>query len=266
MGTKMSQSNTAKTLIFSVALNGYQWVYAKCLKSHEQYARKIGADYRAITTPFFSWAGVECCWLKLFLARQAMSAGYSAVVFLDADTQVQISAPSIFDEVKNAKHIYMARGYSGQVNSGVMLLRNHPKTRWFLTSVISTIRTGIAKRSNVGWGENGNVIEVLKHSDCFSLLDDAWNKTAELGEADYIRHYNHGPMRSFVLTHGWHKLVSRLSDYWYKLNMLVQRQNKSTLIKKFVEKDLARIQKRYPMFGQLNSNLPEIKPRIRATN
>lgn len=266
MGRKMSTSKTGKTLIFSVALNGYQWVYAKCLTSHKQYADRIGADYKAITTPFFSWSGVECCWLKLFLAKQAMSTGYRAVVFLDADTQVQMAAPNIFEEMKASNHIYMARGYSGQVNSGVMLLRNHPKTQLFLTSVIGTIRSDLAKRSNVGWGENGNVIEVLKHSDCFSQLDNAWNKTAELGEADYIRHYNHGPMRSFVLTHGWHKLVSRLSDYWYRFNMLVQRQNKSTLIKKFVEKDLVRIQQRYPIFGQLNSDSPVIKTPIRATN
>ena len=59
-------------LIFSIALNGYQWLYRKNLANHAAYAKSIGANYLKVTRPLISRLGVECCWLKLCLLKEAL--------------------------------------------------------------------------------------------------------------------------------------------------------------------------------------------------
>lgn len=202
---------TNKTLIFSIALNGYQWMYQRELKSHEQYAQKYSYVYQAITHPFVSMLGVECCWLKLTLMREALLSGYDTVLFLDADTMVNSNCPALTKIFKERKYVYMAKGYSNRFNSGVLIARNDTKTIEWLTSVINARFNKVQKENDVGWGENGHVIEFSKGVPFIVELDQKWNNTFNNSLKDYIRHQNCGPMRTGYFNNLFHKVIFFLS-------------------------------------------------------
>ncbi len=200
-----------KTLILSIALNGYQWMYRRELQSHLQYAKKYRYVHQAVTRPYVSALGVECCWLKLTLMRTALLSGYDTVLFLDADTMVNPNCPAVTDVFETGKFIYMAKGYSERFNSGVLIARNNTQTIEWLTNVIDARCNKVEKENDVGWGENGHVIELSKGVPFIVELDKKWNNTADYHLIDYIRHRNCGPLRTSTLNNYFHKVVFYLS-------------------------------------------------------
>ena len=200
-----------KTLILSIALNGYQWMYQRELKSHLNYARRYGYVHQAVTRPFVSALGVECCWLKLTLMRAALLSGYENVLFLDADTMVNQNCPGLTEVFQEEKYVYMAKGDSNRFNSGVLLARNNVKTITWLTRVIDARFDKVQIENDVGWGENGHVIEFSKGVPFIVELEQKWNNTSDYQLKDYIRHRNCGPMRTGFLNNFFHKIVFFLS-------------------------------------------------------
>jgi hypothetical protein len=200
-----------KTLILSIALNGYQWMYKKELQSHQQYAKKYDYVHQAVTRPFISALGVECCWLKLTLMRRALLSGYDNVLFLDADTMVHRNCPGLTKVFQEEKYVYMAKGYSNRFNSGVLIARNNAKTIDWLTRVIDARFNKVQKENDVGWGENGHVIEFSKGVPFIVELEKKWNNTFDNHLKDYIRHRNCGPMRTGYFNNLFHKVVFCLS-------------------------------------------------------
>jgi hypothetical protein len=216
--TSGSVMKNKSTLIFSIALNGYQWLYHKELDSHHQYANKQGYDYQAVTRPYFSKLGVECCWLKLTLMQQAFNAGYEVVVFLDADAFVQASCPPIETVFKPHKYFFMAKGYTERFNSGVLIAKNESKVREWLNLLINHRNHQVTEQSNVGWGENGHIIEFSQNCSFIQELNNKWNNTFDSKLDDYIRHENFGPLRTNFLYNLIHKLISRTSRLLQKIN------------------------------------------------
>lgn len=202
---------TNKTLILSIALNGYQWMYKKELTSHKKYATKHGYNYQAVTRPYVTELGVECCWLKLTLMQDALLSGYDNVLFLDADTLVSANCPALSTIFEEGKYIYMAKGYSGRFNSGVILAKNNRKTLNWLRQVIASQGQPVRIENDVGWGENGHVIEFSKDVPFISELDKKWNNTFDYALNDYIRHSNCGPMRTSFIVKAFHRLVFFIS-------------------------------------------------------
>jgi len=202
---------TSKTLVLSIALNGYQWMYSKELGTHKKYAQKQGYSHQAVTRPYISALGVECCWLKLTLMRTALLSGYDTVIFLDADTVVNADCPPLSSVLENKKHIYMAKGYSKRFNSGVLIAKNNKHTISWISRVIDSRFRTVQKRNDVGWGENGHIIELSKGVTFIKELDQKWNNTFDHHLDDYIRHSNCGPMRTDLLHNFFHKAVFCLS-------------------------------------------------------
>jgi hypothetical protein len=202
---------TNKTLVLSIALNGYQWMYRKELGTHKIYAKKHGYNHQAVTRPYVSALGVECCWLKLTLMRRALLSGYDTVMFLDADTVVNANCPALSSVMENDKHIYMAKGYSKRFNSGVLIAQNNAHALSWICRVIDSRFSTVQKENDVGWGENGHVIELSKGVSFIKELDQKWNNTYDHHLDDYIRHSNCGPMRTGLLHNFFHKAVFCLS-------------------------------------------------------
>jgi hypothetical protein len=200
-----------KTLILSIALNGYQWMYRTELQSHLQYANKYGYVHQAVTKPYVSALGVECCWLKLTLMRTALLSGYDTVLFLDADTMVNAHCPAVTQVFEADKYIYMAKGYSVRFYSGVLIERNNPQTVNWVSKVINARFCEVKSENDVGWGENGHVIELSKGVPFIVELDKKWNNTADNQLKDYIRHRNCGPLRTGFINNFFHKIVFYLS-------------------------------------------------------
>jgi hypothetical protein len=201
----------SKTLVLSIALNGYQWMYKNELGTHKKYAEKQGYKHQAVTRPFVSALGVECCWLKLTLMKTALLSGYETVIFLDADTVVKANCPALSTIILDEKYIYMAKGYSNRFNSGVLIAKNNERTIAWLSRVIDSRFCTVKKENDVGWGENGHVIELSKGISFIQELDQKWNNTYNYQLDDYIRHSNFGPMRTGFINNFFHKAVFCLS-------------------------------------------------------
>ena len=67
-------------IVFSVALNGYQWRYKSLLASQRNYAKRKGYQYVAVTQPALSLLGEEVAWLKIKLIIKAMESGYEWIM------------------------------------------------------------------------------------------------------------------------------------------------------------------------------------------
>jgi hypothetical protein len=198
-------------LVFSIALNGYQWLYKSCLASHKRYALRYGYRYAVVTHPSITSAGVECCWLKLTLLRSALNAGYDSVMFIDADACVKFQAPAISSVLEKDKYLYLVKGYSGRFNSGVLLIKNHVKAREWIEQVLSRRHLTVEAKNDVCWGENGHIIQQTKDCLFVCTLDRRWNNTSDPNLEDYIRHYNHGPLRRSYTLNIIHKILSRIT-------------------------------------------------------
>jgi hypothetical protein len=197
------------TLILSIALNGYQWIYRDCIDSHRAYANRNKYDYLVITRPFFTSLGVECCWLKLTLMLEALNAGYETVLFVDADAHIKVTAHKLETLLQANKYLYLAKSYSGRFNSGVILVNNHFKVRQWLKGVISARHVTVSPEHDVGWGENGHIIQHTENCEFVSTLNRRWNNTYDMHLVDHIRHFSFGPMRQNFYLNLSHKVLAR---------------------------------------------------------
>ncbi|WP_440873958.1 hypothetical protein [Thalassotalea sp. PLHSN55] len=236
------------TLVFSIALNGYQWLYRKQLNSHKRFAQKYGYQYICVSRPFVSTLGVECCWLKLTLMREAFRAGYNNVMFLDADAFVQKSCPAISEVFSHNKYLYMAKGYSKRFNSGVIIAQNHPKTSQWLSTIINSRFNNIKAENSVGWGENGHIIEHSKNCDFISELNHKWNNTFDEQLNDFIRHQNYGPLRTSALDNFIHKVIFSLSARALSVIKVFRSHDKHTDL---LDQETKKILTIYPAFSQI---------------
>lgn len=237
-----------KTLIFSIALNGYQWMYSKELASHKQYAKRNSYDYQAVTRPYFSALGVECCWLKLTLMRAALSAGYQNVMFIDADATVKECCPPLDTLFSKETFIYMAKGYSQRFNSGVLIAQKNPQVIDWLTQVINSRMQPVLDENRVGWGENGHIIELSKGINFIGEIDKKWNNTDDPHLSDFIQHKNCGPLRTSVIENFLHRLIFSLSYRVLTLINAISFLQKRIVPLNILEKETHKITLMYPRF------------------
>lgn len=187
--------NISKTLVFTVAINGYQWLYRDNLNTQKAYADKCGYDYLAVTQPTTSALGMECAWLKLALILSAFTRGYDSVLYVDADAKIADKTPDLGILLEPEKFLYMAKGYSGRVNSGVIFtLKNQDVINCF-SKMIENCELPVPPEDDVGWGENGHVIHYTKNQAFLKIIDSHWNNNHQLDMDDFIRHFSCGPLR-----------------------------------------------------------------------
>lgn len=186
---------TDSILVFTVATNGYSWLYKRNIKTHKNYADNNNYVYAAVDRPKLCTLGIETAWLKMTLIRDALEAGYEWILFLDADTEIRIDAPPITSLEQPEKSIYVANGYSGRINSGVLIIKNTSVSKKFINNVLEIMEMPIPREDSVGWGENGHIIHLAKNETCIHLISNQWNNNSDIKLKDYIRHYSAGPMR-----------------------------------------------------------------------
>lgn len=192
----MNTPVASKTLVFTVALNGYHWRYGELIDSQRSYAKRCGYHYVCVSRPLINALGLETAWLKLSLALAALESGYDYVFYVDADARIQEHAPPLTNLIKADKHVYAARGYSGRINSGVLLFTNTAPAREKLSQILGNINRELPVEDDVGWGENGHMIHYLSNWVGFQELPPAWNNNHTADLPDFIRHYSAGPLRA----------------------------------------------------------------------
>jgi hypothetical protein len=176
--------------------------------------------------------GVECCWLKLTVLLEALKAGYKTVLFVDADAYIKTSAHQLESLLRPNKYLYLAKSYSGRFNSGVILVKNHYKIQQWLADVISARHLSVLPEHDVGWGENGHIIEYTQNCQFVCTLNRRWNNTYDINLSDYIRHFSFGPLRQNFFLNFTHKLLRRstriltiLQEYAQTLHLLNDHQD-----------------------------------------
>jgi hypothetical protein len=212
-------------LIFSIALNGYQYLYKNCIDSHRRYAKKHGYCYQVVSRPLVTELGAECCWLKLTLTLTALNAGYHKVLFVDADAQIDEDAPAIETIIQPKKYVYLAKSYSGRFNSGVMFMLNHEETTAWLKTILSERMTPVMSADSVGWGENGHIIKYSKNCTFVETIDRRWNNTYDPELNDYIRHFCFGPLRKNLILSLCHRSISRMTRLITKCKCIAIKYN-----------------------------------------
>ena len=238
-------------LVFSIALNGYQWLYKDCIASHKRYAHRHGYTYQVVTRPYATSIGVECCWLKLTLMIEALDNGYDSVLFVDADAYIQTHAPKLSSVLLPDKYVYMAKSYSSRFNSGVILINNHSKARRLLKTIITARHQPILAENDVGWGENGHIIEYTKHCQFVSTLNRSWNNTYDPELNDYIRHFSFGPLRTNLWLNLSHKALARLTRLFSKFQALTEMTSQSYPPQDKLTKLTALVLRHYSEFGRV---------------
>lgn len=247
----------SRTLVFTLALNGYQWRYRQLIQTHKCYAKKHGYEYVAVSMPRFSTLGLEVAWLKIKLIQHALQSGYDWVVFLDADTRVRADSPAIPSLNQSGKVLYMGEGFSGRINSGVIIIKNSVLAKNFFTTVMSSAMDPIPKEDDVGWGENGHIIHHAKDCHFIARLDKRWNNNEDATLNDYIRHYSRGPLHCEFKASTFERLASNI--YHYSLALLKRLKpdnyikNQSLSLQKYnfnerLDVILKKVQQHYPQF------------------
>lgn len=185
-----------KVIVFSLAMNGYQYLYRKNFETHRAYCKKNGYEYRLYNKPVISCSGKECAWFKLYLMLKIFQEDVDWVVFLDADTEVRTLAPAVETLSQENKSFYVANGYSERINSGVMIVKKDKKVSELMAKCLDSINMPLPVEDDVGWGENGHIIHFFKNQPCVQLIDQRWNNNVDPNLDDYIRHYSAGPLRA----------------------------------------------------------------------
>lgn len=216
---------THSTLVFSIALNGYQHLYSKNLLNQQSYALNQGYSYVAVTKPALTLMAMECAWLKLSLMLQALRAGYDTVVYIDADADIDPWAPPVESLFERHKLVYLAHGFSGRFNSGVIIVRRHRKVKEWLENILNHCQDKVPEEDNVGWGENGHIIHFAKRESFVQAISVKWNNNQNPNLPDYIRHYSEGPMRR----HYHAKLLSRVIFFGYRVVLALLKRLRLTL-------------------------------------
>lgn len=184
-----------RPLVMSLTLNEYETVFGRMMQSHHRYAERWDADYQVIGANEWTDLGRECTWIKIVLILAALEDGRPWVVFVDNDTVIRRWCPDFRSVARPGRHIYMARGFSGRFNSGVMIVRNHPAATAFFRDVLEKMRHDLPQEDDVGWGENGAVIHVARRYPEVAEISQRWNNNRRFWMFDHIRHYSAGPLR-----------------------------------------------------------------------
>ncbi len=203
-----------KVLVFSVALEGFSHIFADCIRSQREYCHRCDFKYAVVNRAPQRLCRDEAGWLKVPLIRAALAANYEWVAFLDADCEIRPQTPCFPDYLKSlpeSKSVFMAPGFSGRINSGVIFARNNPPARTFFDTLMANADCEVpAPEDRVGWGENGHFIFYGKNNPAVYLLEhDLWNNNSHLDGQSYIQHYVRGPMREWYMAHHNSKKTSK---------------------------------------------------------
>lgn len=184
-----------RKVVFSIALNGYGFGYRSCLKSHREYAHRIGAEHVVVSKPNVDDPSYSA-WLKVSLLRTTLQDGYDWVAYIDADCMVSVTAPDFSEHFDGEEgSVFMGKGWSGRINSGVIFARRNEESVRFFQEVIDSAENPVPDedRKDLKF-ENGNIIYIARVRGGVTIMGQEWNNISDPALPDNIRHYT-GKMR-----------------------------------------------------------------------
>lgn len=219
--------NKEKILVFSIALEGYSQLFKNCISSQRKYCEKFNLDYVVVNKSPRKLLPMEAAWLKLFLLRSALLTNkYNWIAFIDADCEIRDFSPLFINDLKkydDIKSIFMAHGFSGRINSGVILVKNTPEALLYLNNVINHGDSPVPIEDEALY-ENGHMIHFGKTNPAVQILESVkWNNNQTIDEKSFIQHYSGGILREQYLKEhpfrkSFYKIKKRLKRYYYKFS------------------------------------------------
>ena len=174
-----------RILLLSVAVNGYALVFKDNLSSHARYAHRNGYTH-CVVDRAGKIASSHAPWLKVVLTLEALRRGYDLVIAIDADCLIRDNAPEIACVLRSGKCLYMARGFSGRLNSGFFVAVNSAGCLQLLEEVVGNCEREVDDRD---WGENAHFDYFAAQYSGLQELDARWNNNFRPGLNDYVRHF-----------------------------------------------------------------------------
>ena len=190
-----------KVLVLTIAINGYDVLFADWLASQEQYARTHHYDYLAITqSPPFRTPPAVCSWLKIPLILRYLGAGYDSVFFVDADCRISADAPAIETVYQPSKSIYFALDGSKRINGGVIVTTQDPQsTRFFRRALLmADVPSSLLPPEDRCLYENSALIYLSKRLPGTAIIDQRWNNSSGSQMGEFIWHGRERDMRTPV--------------------------------------------------------------------
>lgn len=183
-----------RVLVMSIALGNFKSIFRSCLSTHRAYCKRHGYQYRVVDSLPVRLTPSDSSWLKIPLLIHAMEEGWDWVAFVDADCEIRASCPPLEEVATPGKSVFMAQGFSGRYNAGVIIARKGPEALGLLRAVWENAERGVPEEDRAPY-ENGHVIHYAKSNPAVGLLGRTWNNNVEIDPSSYIQHYSAGRLR-----------------------------------------------------------------------
>lgn len=181
MATPPSDSTDAPThVVFSIATNGYEKVFANCIESQREYCRRIGVPYRLVTgRPPWGINAHDSAWMKVAVMHHLIQKVTGGVLYLDADCEVQKDVPDFreWDSREPTKSLFACRDFSERLNAAVIYCRSTPAGRQLVRKLrwSAFVPEPFIPRCDRNLYENGHFIWLLKNSPHVHVMPHEWN-------------------------------------------------------------------------------------------
>jgi len=250
----------SKALVFSIALEGFEQTFGDCIDTQIEYCRRYHFEYVLIKRSPYRLFPDEAAWMKVPLIRAALTGNCEWVAFLDADCEIRPHTPGFpeyLSALSESKSIFMAHGFSGRINSGVIFARNTPATLSFFDAILSNVNLEIPVPEDRAPYENGHFIYFGKNNPSIHLLEHhMWNNNSRIDDQSYIQHYVRGPMREWYMANrvlhkkmsGKNFLITAYNNFMKQLGKQSQRPDKPTLISESINELMPYYRKKYSAF------------------
>jgi hypothetical protein len=221
-----------KVLVFSIALEGYSGLFKPCIETQRAYCKAHGFTYILVDKSPRTLLPTEAAWLKIFLLREVLKAGYKWVAFIDADCEIRPHTPSFreyFEEYGTNQNIFLANGFSGRINSGVIFMKFSVEALDYLDTVIKNGDHPVSEEDKAPY-ENGHMIAYGKNNPNIHIIESKkWNNNSRPDKNSYIQHYSGGILRQLYLNEhkNLHFLFKQKKRLWNLKNRF-KKVNKTT--------------------------------------
>lgn len=167
-------------VVFSIATNGYEKVFEKCIESQREYCRRLGVPYCLIQgSPPWGINAHDSAWLKIPVLRYFSARTSGGVLYLDADCEVMPGAGDfrLWDDQCPDKSIFACNDFSNRLNAAVIYCRSTVAGRRILSRLCwsSLVPSFLLPLSDRNLYENGHFIWMLKACSQVKLMPQEWN-------------------------------------------------------------------------------------------
>lgn len=237
--------------MFTIALNGYAELFTSCIKTHKSYCNQFGLKHQKIDHTPKLFSADDSAWLKIILLREALKCDYEWIAFIDADCQIRKHMPdfrSSMNKLDPDASIYMAHGFSGRINSGVIFIKNTAESKDYLDKVIINRNNPVPEEDKAPF-ENGHMITYGKNNPSVKIIDNyVWNNNVTFDPESYIQHYSGGILRPLYLKE--QPIANMIYQIRKKWKMKI-RKYKNDSVNHNLEHSIPWFKKEYPEFNEV---------------